>query len=54
MAWLESFFVPTFTGRPAFDVGLPAADGLIELGFGVDLQALWEGSLDHLGDGPLE
>jgi len=29
-----------FTGRSAFDESLPVADGLIEVGFGVDLQAL--------------
>ena len=30
----------SFTGRVAFDDTLPLADGLIEVGFGVDLQAL--------------
>jgi len=30
----------SFTGRSAFDESLPVADGLIEAGFGVDLQAL--------------
>ena len=30
----------SFTGRSAFDESLPLADGLIEVGFGVDLQAL--------------
>jgi hypothetical protein len=30
----------SFTGRAAFDESLPVADGLIEVGFGVDLQAL--------------
>jgi hypothetical protein len=30
----------SFTGRSAFDESLPVADGLIEVGFGVDLQAL--------------
>jgi hypothetical protein len=40
MAWLDSFFMRSFTGRSAFDESLPVADGLIEVGFGVDLQAL--------------
>jgi hypothetical protein len=30
----------SFTGRSAFDESLPVADGLIEVGFDVDLQAL--------------
>ena len=30
----------SFTGRSAFDESLPVADGLIEVGFSVDLQAL--------------
>jgi hypothetical protein len=30
----------SFTGRSAFDESLPVTDGLIEVGFGVDLQAL--------------
>ena len=30
----------SFTGRSAFDESLPVADGLIEVVFGVDLQAL--------------
>ena len=30
----------SFTGRSAFDETLPVADGLIEAGFGVDLEAL--------------
>lgn len=40
IAWLDSFFMRSFTGRSAFDESLPVADGLIEVGFGVDLQAL--------------
>ena len=40
IAWLDSFFMRSFTGRSAFDESLPIADGLIEAGFGVDLQAL--------------
>ena len=30
----------SFTGRSAFDESLPVADGLIEVGFDVDLRAL--------------
>jgi hypothetical protein len=30
----------SFTGRSAFDETLPLADGLVEAGFGVDLEAL--------------
>jgi hypothetical protein len=40
IAWLDSFFMRSFTGRSGFDESLPVADGLIEVGFGVDLQAL--------------
>jgi len=40
LAWLDSFFMRSFTGRSAFDETLPVADGLVEVGFGVDLGAL--------------
>jgi hypothetical protein len=40
IAWLDSFFMRSFTGRSAFDESLPVADGLVEVGFGVELQAL--------------
>ncbi len=40
LAWLDSFFMRSFTGRSAFDETLPVADGLVEAGFGVDLEAL--------------
>jgi hypothetical protein len=40
IAWLDSFFMRSFTGRSAYDESLPIADGVIEAGFGVDLQAL--------------
>jgi hypothetical protein len=40
IAWLDSFFMRSFTGRSAFDASLPVADGLIEVGLGVDLQVL--------------
>jgi len=48
IAWLDSFFMRSFTGRSAFDESLPVADGLIEVGFGVDLQALQEDLQDWL------
>ncbi|HXX24752.1 MAG TPA: hypothetical protein VEO19_16530 [Terriglobia bacterium] len=38
----------SFTGRSAFDESLPVADGLIEVGFGFDLQALEEDLEDWL------
>jgi hypothetical protein len=40
VAWLDSFFMRSFTGRSAFDETLPVADGLVEVGFGVDLETL--------------
>ena len=40
IAWLDSFFMRSFTGRSAFDQTLPVADGLVEAGFEVDLEAL--------------
>ena len=40
IAWLDSFFMRSFTGRSAFDETIPVADGVIEVGFRVDLQAL--------------
>jgi hypothetical protein len=40
IAWLDSFFMRSFSGRSAFDESLPLADGLIEVGFDVDLQVL--------------
>jgi hypothetical protein len=30
----------SFTGRSVFDETLPVADGLVEVGFGVDLETL--------------
>ena len=47
IVWLDSFFMRSFTGRSAFDESLPLAVGLIEVGFGVDLQVLTPGAL-HL------
>jgi hypothetical protein len=38
--WLDSFCMRSFTGRAAFDETLPIADGTIEAGFRVDLEAL--------------
>ena len=40
IAWLDSFFMRSFTGRSAFDETLPVADGRVEVGFQVDLEAL--------------
>lgn len=40
IAWLDSYFMRSFTGRSAFDEALPVADGMMEAGFGVDLEAL--------------
>jgi hypothetical protein len=40
LPWLDSFFMRSFTGHSAFDDSLPLADGLIEAGFAIDLQAL--------------
>jgi len=39
----------SFTGRSAFDETLPVADGLLEAGFGVDLDALRVDLEDWLG-----
>lgn len=38
--WLDSFSMRSFTGRSAFDDTLPVADGELEAGFRVDLDAL--------------
>jgi hypothetical protein len=40
LAWLDSFFMRNFTGRSNYDATLPAADGLLEAGFDVDLSSL--------------
>jgi hypothetical protein len=40
LAWLDSFCMRSFTGRAAFDETLPIADGKLEAGFRVDLEAL--------------
>ncbi|MFB3922747.1 MAG: hypothetical protein ACE145_13565 [Terriglobia bacterium] len=40
LAWLDSYCMRSFTGRSAFDETLPVADGKMEAGFGVDLDAL--------------
>ncbi len=40
IAWLDSFCMRSFTGRSAFDETLPVADGWLEAGFRVDLEAL--------------
>lgn len=38
--WLDSFCMRSFTGRSALDDTLPVADGLLEVGFRVDLQLM--------------
>ena len=40
VGWLDNFCMRSFTGRSAFDDALPVADGLLEVGFRVDLKAL--------------
>lgn len=35
-AWLDQFFMRSFTGHAAFDYVLPVGDGLLEAGFDVD------------------
>ena len=40
IAWLDSFWMRSFTGRSAFDEALPVADGQMEPTFRVDLEAL--------------
>ncbi|MGH9454068.1 MAG: hypothetical protein ACRD2O_08885 [Terriglobia bacterium] len=40
IAWLDNYCMRSFTGRSAFDDTLPAADGLLEVSFEVDLGAL--------------
>lgn len=35
--WLDQFFMRSFTGFSAFDETLPAADGVLEAGLGVEL-----------------
>lgn len=40
VAWLDSFCMRSFTGRSALDDTLPVRDGLLEVGFRVDLQLL--------------
>jgi len=40
VTWLDSFCMRSFTGRSAFDETLPVADGELEAGFQVDLDAL--------------
>jgi hypothetical protein len=39
VAWLDSFCMRSFTGRSAFDDTLPVADGKLEVGRSVDLEA---------------
>jgi len=45
-AWLDQFFMRSFTGHSAFDHVLPVCDGVIEAGFDVDA-SLARKSLEH-------
>lgn len=38
--WLDSYSMRNFTGRSAFDDTLPAGQGLLEAGFGIEIPAL--------------
>lgn len=40
LEWLDSFSMRSFTGAKAFDETLPSSDGLLEVSFRVDLEAL--------------
>ncbi|MBZ5670744.1 MAG: hypothetical protein LAO04_13570 [Acidobacteriia bacterium] len=40
LGWLDSFCMRSFTGRGAFDETLPVAEGLLEVSFQVDSDAL--------------
>lgn len=40
VAWLDSYCMRSFTGRTAFDDTLPLNDGLLEAGYGVDIEGL--------------
>ncbi|MGH9402279.1 MAG: hypothetical protein ACRD2P_09245 [Terriglobia bacterium] len=40
LSWLDSFCMRSFTGRSAFDETLPTADGEMEAGFQLNLEAL--------------
>jgi hypothetical protein len=40
LAWLDNYSMRSFTGRSAFDETLPENDGLLEVSFRVDLEAL--------------
>lgn len=46
--WLDSFCMRSFTGRSALDDTLPVADGLMEVGFRVDLRLMKEDLEDWL------
>ena len=40
LGWLDSYCMRSFTGREAFDETLPVSDGLLEVSFEVELDAL--------------
>jgi hypothetical protein len=48
LSWLDSYSMRSFTGRSAFDETLPAADGLLEVSFRVDLEGLQADMADWL------
>lgn len=48
VAWLDSFCMRSFTGRSALDDALPISDGLLEVGFRVDLQLMKDDLEDWL------
>lgn len=48
LGWLDQCLMRNFTGRAAFDDALPVDDGLLEVGFRVDLRALQDDLEDWL------
>jgi len=46
LKWLDSFSMRNFTNAPAFDDTLPVADGRMEIGTSVPLDALREAMED--------
>ncbi|MEJ2008067.1 MAG: hypothetical protein P8Z30_07925 [Acidobacteriota bacterium] len=48
VAWLDSFCMRSFTGRSVLDDALPVSDGLLEVGFRVDLNLMRDDLEDWL------
>lgn len=48
VGWLDSFCMRSFTGRSALDDTLPVSDGLLEVGFRVDLSLMKDDMEDWL------